>query len=156
MLPSRDGDLTFWVAVNSARKALDDKQLQLLKSGKRQPVPVSSRCYSLRRRQFTFWEVKPEELTDFVVRKVFWAGGPERGPVLITDACDALYLNGADAQMKDQLAAVAKKLASEGLLELAGDTARATDALVARASEFYAAKEKALDDLHAKHAFERA
>ena len=85
VLPSRDGDLAFWVAVNTARKALDDKQLQLLKSGKRQPVPVSSRCYSLRKQQFTFWHVQPEELEEFVARKVFWAGGLERQPVLIAD-----------------------------------------------------------------------
>ena len=28
VLPSRDGDLAFWVSVNTARKALDDHQLQ--------------------------------------------------------------------------------------------------------------------------------
>jgi hypothetical protein len=39
---------------------------------------------------------------------------------------------------------------------LSGDSAYATDALVSRAAEFHAAKEKALDELHAKHAFERA
>ena len=156
VLPSRDGELAFWVAVNTARKALDDKQLQLLKSGKRQPVPVSSRCYSLRQQQFTFWHVQPEELEEFVARKVFWAGGLERQPVLIADPVDALYLEAADEQMKEKLLAAAKKLADQGQVELSGDSARATEALVARAEEFHAAKEKALDELHAKHAFERA
>ena len=61
-LPALDGDLAFWVAVNTARKALDIKQLELLKSGKRQPVPVSSRCYSIRNKHFTFATVKPEEI----------------------------------------------------------------------------------------------
>jgi hypothetical protein len=156
VLPSRDGELAFWVSVNTARKALDDKQLQLLKSGKRQPVPVSSRCYSLRTQQFTFWHVQPEELEEFVARKVFWAGGLERQPVLIADPVDALYLDAADEQMKVKLLAAARKLADQGLLQVWGDSARATDALVARAEEFHAAKEKALDELHAKHAFERA
>ena len=156
VLPSRDGELAFWVAVNTARKALDDRQLQLLKSGKRQPVPVSSRCYSIRQGVWRFWGVKPDELADFVARKVFWAGGPERQPVLIADPCDALYLDAADPQMKEKLLAVASSLARQGLLELEGNHARATDALVARAEAFHAAKEKALDDLHAKHAFERA
>jgi hypothetical protein len=156
VLPSRDGELALWVAVNTARKALDDKQLQLLKSGKRQPVPVSSRCYSLRRGQFTFWHVKPEEIETFVERKIFWAGGLERKPVLIADPCDAMYLDAADEQMKDKLLAVAKKLAEQGFAELAGDSARATEALTARAEEFHAAKEKVLDELHSKHAFERA
>ena len=156
VLPARDGDLSFCVAVNTARKALDDRQLQLLKSGKRQPVPVSSRCYSFRRGQFTFWHVKPEELEDFVARKVFWAGGLERQPVLIDDPCDALYLDAADDQTKYRLIAAAKNLSDRGLVELTGEYARATDALIARAEEFHAAKEKALDELHAKHAFERA
>lgn len=156
VLPSRDGELAFWVAVNTTRKALDDKQLQLLKSGKRQPVPVSSRCYSLRRGQFTFWHVQPEELEEFVMRKVFWAGGLERQPVLIADPVDALYLDASDETMKEKLLAAAKELAKQGLMEMVGDSARATEALVARAEEFHAAKEKALDELHTKHAFERA
>jgi len=156
VLPSRDGDLAFWVAVNTARKALDDRQLQLLRSGKRQPVPVSSRCYSLKRGQFTFWHVQPEELETFVARKIFWLGGLQRQPVLIADPVDALYLDAADPQMQDKLLAAARHLAEQGLAELAGDSARATGALAARAEEFHAAKEKALDELHAKHAFERA
>ena len=156
VLPSRDSDLAFWVAVNTARKALDGKQLQLLKSGTRQPVPVSSRCYSIRRRQFTFWHLKPEELDDFVARKIFWAGGLERQPVLIADPCDALYLDAADDKMKEKLLAAANRLMQEGLVELSGDHASATEALAARAEAFHIAKDKALDDLHAKHAFERA
>jgi hypothetical protein len=156
VLPSRDGELAFWVAVNTARKALDDKQLQLLKSGKRQPVPVSSRCFNLRRVQFTFWHVKTDELEEFVARKIFWAGGLQRKLVLIADPGDALYLDAADEQMKDKLMVAAKKLAEQGLAEMAGDSARATEALTARAEEFRAAKEKALDELHSKHAFERA
>jgi hypothetical protein len=156
VLPSRDGELAFWVAVNTARKALDDKQLQLLKSGKRQPVPVSSRCYSLRRGQFTFWHVQLGELEEFVMRKVFWAGGLERQTVLIADPVDALYLDASDETMKEKLLAAAKQLAGQRLMEMVGDSARATEALVARAEEFHAAKEKTLDELHAKHAFERA
>src|SRR5271165_2369867 len=127
VLPSRDGELALWVAINTARKALDDKQLELLKSGKRQPVPVSSRCYSLRRKQFTFWHVAPEELEKFVASKVFWAGGVHRQPVLIADPCDALYLDAADERMQEKLLAAAKQLAERGLVELSGDFALATD-----------------------------
>ncbi len=78
VLPALDGDLAFWVAVNTARKTLDIKQLELLRSGKRQPVPINSRCYSMRLQQFTFATVKPEEVGEFVARKVFWASGTER------------------------------------------------------------------------------
>ena len=156
VLQSLDSDLAFWVAVNTARKALDIKQLELLKSGKRQPVPVSSRCYSIRNQHFTFATVKPDEITDFVARKVFWGSGAEHQPVLIPDPCDAQYLGAADPNMVDKLLAAAKDLASRGMLELAGDYARATDGLLAQSQTFIASKDHALEELHLKHAFERA
>jgi len=155
VLPSLDGELAFWVAVNTARKTLDIKQLELLKSGKRQPVPINSRCYSMRLKQFTFATVKPEEVGEFVARKVFWAGGSERQPVLIADPCDAQYLGASDPGMMDKLLAAAKDLASRGMFELSGDSARATDALLAQSQAFLATKNHALDDLHLKHAYER-
>src|SRR5271165_2471832 len=61
VLPSREDELAFRVAVNTARKALDDKQLELLKSGKRQPVPVSSRSYSIRDKHFRFCNATPQQ-----------------------------------------------------------------------------------------------
>src|SRR5580658_2577261 len=125
-LPALDGDLAFWVAVNTARKSLDIKQLELLKSGKRQPVPVSSRCYSIRNQHFTFATVKPEEIGEFVARKIFWGNGSgegsERQPVLIADPCDAQYIGAADTGMMDKLRAAAKELESRGMVELSGDS----------------------------------
>src|SRR5271166_3583650 len=96
VLPSLDGDLAYWAAINTARKALDDKQLELLRSGKRQPVPLSSRCYSIRQQHFTFAHASPEQVAEFVARKVFWGSGDAREPVLIADPCDAQYLDAAD------------------------------------------------------------
>lgn len=154
-LPSLDSDLAFWVAVNTARKALDDKQLELVKSGKRQPVPVSSRSYSIRRNQFSFLQVPPEQIGEFIARKVFWGSGSQRNPVLIADPCDAQYLDATDKAMLDKLLAAAKDLASRGMIELAGDSARTTDGLLAQAPVFEAAKQQFLESLHAKHAFER-
>jgi hypothetical protein len=151
-----DSDLAFWVAVNTARKALDIKQLELLKSGKRQPVPVSSRCYSIRTQQFAFATVKPEEIGEFVARKVFWGSGKDRQPVLISDPCDAQYLGASDPNIVDKLLAAAKELASRGMVELEGDYARATDGLLAQSQMFIAGKDHALEELHLKHAFERA
>ncbi len=171
VLPSLDSDLAFWVAVNTARKALDDKQLELLKSGKRQPVPVSSRCYSIRHQHFTFSHANSDQVSEFIARKVFWgsgAGSPasphlarggegdERSPVLIADPCDAQYLGAADPNAIDSLIAAARDLASRGMVELAGEYARATDGLLAQREAFVAAKDQSLEELHAKHAFERA
>jgi hypothetical protein len=155
-LPSLDSDLAFWVAVNTARKALDDKQLELLKSGKRQPVPVSSRCYSIRDKHFRFAHATPPQVEEFVARKVFWGSGAERKPVLISDPCDAQYLGDADPNTIDKLMTAAKDLAARGMIELAGDYARATDGLTAQSGTFIAAKDHALEELHLKHAFERA
>jgi len=165
-LPALDSDLAFWVAINTARKALDDKQLELLKSGKRQPVAVSSRCYSIRQQQFTFANASPEQLAEFFARKVFWGSpaspanasavsGDAREPVLIADPCDAQYLGAADPNMIDKLLAAAKDLATRGMLELAGDYARATDGLLVQRESFVAAKDHAVEELHRKHVFER-
>jgi hypothetical protein len=156
VLPALDSDLAFWVAINTARKALDDKQLELLKSGKRQPVPVSSRSYSIRDKHFRFWNATSQQLEEFVARKVFWLSGSARKPVMISDPCDAQYLGAADANLEDKLVAAAQGLAQRGMVELAGDHARATDGLLAQAQAFIAAKDHALQELHAKHAFERA
>jgi hypothetical protein len=154
-LPALDSDLAFWVAVNTARKALDDKQLELLKSGKRQPVPVSSRSYSIRQKHFRFWHVSSEQVSEFVAREVFWGSGRAHQPILIADPCDAQYLDATDASMLDKLLAAAQDLASRGMVELAGDWARATDELLARGQVFETAKEHFLQSLHEKHAFER-
>src|SRR5271167_563350 len=156
VLPSLDSDLAFWVAINTARKALDEKQLELLKSGKRQPVPVSSRSYSIRDKHFRFWHATTAQVEEFVARKVFWLSGSEREPVMISDPCDAQYLGAADPNMVDKLVAAAQDLAARGMVELAGDYARGTDGLLAQGHTFIAAKDHALDELHAKHAFERA
>lgn len=156
VLPSLDSDLAFWVAVNTARKAVDDKQLELLKSGKRQPVPVSSRSYSIRDQHFRFWQAAPQQVEEFVARKVFWISGSAREPVLISDPCDAQYLGAADPDMADKLITAAQDLATRGMVELAGDYARATDGLLAQAQTFIAAKDRSLEELHAKNAFERA
>ena len=156
VLPALDSDLAFWIAINTARKALDDKQLELLKSGKRQPVPVSSRSYSIRDQHFRFWTATPEQVEEFVARKVFWLSGSAREPVMISDPCDAQYLGAANPNMVDDLVAAAQELATRGMVELAGGYARATDGLLAQAQTFIAAKDHALEELHAKHAFERA
>ena len=155
VLQSLDSDLAFWVAINTVRKALDIKQLELVKSGKRQPLPVSSRCYSIRNQHFMFATVKPDEITDFVARKVFWGSGSERQPVLVPDPCDAQYLGAADPNMVDKLVNAAKDLASRGMVELAGDYARATDGLLDQSQGLVKAKNLAVEDLHLKHAFER-
>ena len=154
-LPSLDGELAFQVAINTARKTLDQRQLELLKSGKRQPVPVSSRCYSIRHQRFEFWKATPEELEQFVAGNIFWLSGSNREPVLIPDPCDAQYLGAADPQITRKLLEAARSLAQQGMITLEGEHARAGDPLLSQAEAFLAIKDHALEELHAKHAFER-
>src|SRR5271165_1314823 len=156
VLPSLDSDLALWVAINTARKALDEKQLELLKSGKRQPVPVSSRSFSIRDKHFRFWHATTQQVEEFIARKVFWLSGSQREPVMISDPCEAQYMGAYDPNMVDKLVAASRDLARRGMVELAGDYARATDGLLTQAQAFIAAKDHALEELHAKHAFERA
>ena len=93
-----------------------------------------------------------------MARKVFWGSGEgdDRKPVLIADPCDAQYLGAADPNMIDKLVSAAKDLASRGMIELAGDYARATDGLLAQTVAFHAVKDAAVEELHLKHAYERA
>ncbi len=119
-------------------------------------MPVSSRCYSIRDKQFRFWRATPQQVEEFVARKVFWLSGKQREPVMIADPCDAQYLDASDPNMMDKLLAAAKDLAARGMVELAGDYARATDGLLVQAQTFHSAKDRAVEELHAKHAFERA
>ena len=76
--------------------------------------------------------------------------GATTKPVLIADPCDAQYLGAADPNMIDKLVAAAKDLASRGMIELAGDYARATDGLLAQSQAFHAVKDHALEELHAE------
>ena len=156
-LPSLDSDLAFWVAVNTARKALDDKQLELLKSGKRQPVPVSSRCYSIRHQHFRFAHV--DAGAGERVRRAKGLLGKRRRATAGADRRSlrrAVSRRGRPQHRSDKLLRAAKDLAARGMVEFAGDYARATDSLFAQREAFVAAKDHALEELHLKHAFERA
>jgi hypothetical protein len=142
--------------VNALRKELDRKQLELLKSGKKQPVPISSRHYSIKNQKLVFAKADDAQIRDFLQAKVFWLayklnGEKRDGMVWIADVYDADYLGTTAAHLLE----IAKALASEELLELEGESAGATDALVARSAQFEKSMQASLEALHAKHAFER-
>src|SRR6201996_3685078 len=118
---------------NAVRKTMDQGQLELVKSGNRQPVPVTTRYYSTKQGRFIFNDTDEQQRQDFLTSKVFWLSGVLGGnaPVWLLDPRDAQYLNTTVAELKSE----AKKLAGEGMLELSadGDWASCTDAL--RATE---------------------
>ena len=132
------------VVYNAVRKTLDQGQLELVKSGNRQPAPVTTRYYSAKREIFIFNDTDETQRYDFLAAKTFWLshvlGGDQ--PVWLADPRDAQYLNTTAADLKAQAA----KLAAAGLVTLSGDGAWAvaTDALKARRDEFQQVLDEAL------------
>jgi hypothetical protein len=121
---------------SAIRKTLDQGQLELLKSGNRQPVPVTTRYYSRWQKKFFFTDTTDESRQKFLQAKVFWLSGilGNAQPVWIADPRDAQYLN----TTPEELVSMAAALAVEGLVTLGEDKefAAATPALLAREAEF--------------------
>jgi hypothetical protein len=159
ILPSTDGQEALMATINTIRKAFDDKQMELLKTGKRQPCPLSSRQYSIRNKHWWFLEATNEELKAFVKRKVFWLGVVNGNThVEVADAIDQAYLGAKDKNIAYRLREAAKALAGEGFLAIdaIGEHASPTDRLRAEAEKMKSEKDAAIESLMAKHAFESA
>jgi hypothetical protein len=127
---------------NAIRKTLDQGQLELLKSGNRQPVPVTTRYYSRWQKKFFFTDTTDTSRMDYLALKVYWLSGVLGGKqtVWISDPRDAQYLN----TTPDELARMAADLSRQGLLSLNGDAAAATPMLMGRAEQYQARLKEAL------------
>ena len=128
---------------NAVRKTLDQGQLELLKSGNRQPVPVTTRYYSRWQKKFFFTDTDDESRQKFLLAKVFWLSGVlgNSQPVWIADPRDAQYLN----TTTEALISMAAVPAANGLVTLGEEKefAAATPALLAREGEFRARLQQA-------------
>jgi len=128
---------------NAVRKTMDQGQLELVKSGNRQPVPLTTRFYSPKHKTFSFNDTSEEQRNGFVAGKVYWLSGVLGGgaPVWLLDPRDAQYLN----TTAEELHKAVGSLAVEGIL-------RATDAeygaptakLMERREEYVAQLERML------------
>ncbi|HEY0795080.1 MAG TPA: hypothetical protein VGD64_04795 [Acidisarcina sp.] len=127
---------------NAIRKTLDQGQLELLKSGNRQPVPVTTRYYSRWQKKFFFADTTDDQRQGFLASKVYWLSGVlgASRPVWIADPADAQYLN----TTVDVLRITAGVLAQQGRVTLDGDFAAATPGLMEAAAEYKAQLEAAL------------
>jgi len=143
IVPAMEQPYAETFVYNAIRKTVDLGQLEFLKSGNRQPVPVTTRYYSRWQKKFLFTETDDAERLKYLLRKVYWLSGVlgESKPVWIADPRDAQYLNTTEAD----LLRMAGDEAGEGLMVLDGEYASATPALLARASEYQAALEAALN-----------
>jgi len=119
---------------SAIRKTLDQGQLELLKSGNRQPVPVTTRYYSRWQKKFFFTDTDDQGRQQFLLAKIFWLSGVlgNSQPVWIADPRDAQYLN----TTAEELVRAAEVLAGTGLATLHEGFAAATPALMAREAEF--------------------
>ena len=106
---------------NAVRKTMDQGQLELVKSGNRQPVPVTTRYYSMWKKKFSFNDTSEAQRQEYLAAKVYWLSGVLGGgqPVWLLDPRDAQYLN----TTVDELRKTAEALAGEGIIQLAGSWA---------------------------------
>jgi hypothetical protein len=143
IVPAMEQPYAETFVYNAIRKTVDLGQLEFVKSGNRQPVPVTTRYYSRWQKKFLFTETNDAERLEYLLRKVYWLSGVlgESKPVWIADPRDAQYLNTTEAD----LLRMAGHEAGEGLVALDGEYASATQALLARAPEYHAALEAALN-----------
>ena len=143
ILPSMEQPYAESFVYNAVRKTVDLGQLEFLKSGNRQPVHVTTRYYSRWQKKFLFTETNDAERLEYLLRKVYWLSGVlgQGKPVWIADPRDAQYLNTTEGD----LLRMAGDKAGEGLLRLEGEFAAATEQLVARAPQYQAKLEAALN-----------
>ncbi|MGD0831706.1 MAG: hypothetical protein ABR907_12220 [Terracidiphilus sp.] len=143
IVPAMEQPYAETFVYNAVRKTVDLGQLEFVKSGNRQPVPVTTRYYSRWQKKFLFTETNDDERLEYLLRKVYWLSGVlgSGQPVWIADPCDAQYLNTTE----EDLLRMAGHEAGNGLLTLDGDFAAATPLLRARAPEYQAKLEAALN-----------
>jgi hypothetical protein len=143
IVPAMEQPYAETFVYNAIRKTVDFGQLEFLKSGNRQPVPVTTRFYSRWQKKFVFTETDDQERLRYLLSKIYWLSGVlgEGKPVWIADPRDAQYLNTTEAD----LLRMAGQEAGEGLMTLNGEYAAATPQLMARAAEYEAVRDAALN-----------
>ena len=151
VIPSLDPQHTEGPVINALRKEMDRKQLELLKSPKLVPVHFSSRYYDFKRERWAFPGASDDEITQLLLRKVYWTTQVGKHEVPIADPIDALYVNSTVEHLRE----LAQRLAAQGLIKLSGDLAAPTEAIAKHAESFRADMQTQLDELQKKHTFER-
>lgn len=137
--------------VNAIRKAVDTKDLEFLKSDKLQPVPISSRHYDFKRKEFRFVTAGDAEIRKLALRRVYWAGAAGSSvAVSPQDPIEAQYVGITPARLCE----IEGQLASDGFISLQGETVSPTAKLQTLKGEIESAAEEGLQELQEKHAFE--
>ena len=125
--------------INAIRKTIDNGQIALMKSGKLQPVQVTTRFYNFREKKIQFPTQLEPDVREMLKRRIFWLGA--NGPVEIAHPYDCQYVNFLPEKMLE----IARRLASEGLIQIEGETATATGTLKKEADTIRAAMQKGIE-----------
>jgi len=129
---------------NAVRKTMDQGQLELVKSGNRQPVPVTTRYYSAKHKTFSFNDTTEAQRQAFLAAKTYWLSGVlgAGAPVWLLDPRDAQYLNASLAELRKSVEA----LVAQGAIRLAADAEFAvpTEALMSQKEQYDAEVAQAL------------
>jgi hypothetical protein len=128
------------LVVNSIRKTIDNAQLAFMKSGKLQPVHVTTRYYNFRGKMIQFPAQSEADVREMLKRRVFWLGR-KGDPVEITHPYDCQYGNFSREQMLE----LAKQLVGQGLIRVEGEQAFASDWLLQQEEMITAAMHKGVE-----------
>ena len=131
------------LVVNSIRKTIDNGQLAFVKSGKLQPVHVTSRFYSFVTKKIQFPAQSEQDVMEMIKRRVFWlsAKTAKGAPVNIVHPYDCQYVNVSREKMLE----LTQRLASQGLLRLESEFATATNTLLQEEPTIVAAMHKGIE-----------
>jgi hypothetical protein len=153
MIPDMTPGAALPYVINVVRRMVDTKDLEFLRSGKRQPIDLSSRFKNFKTGGWKFAIADDDEIRELLRQSVYWISakfGRER--VHLIDETNALYLGAT----KEKLMEAALKLASDGLLRVDGEFAIATEKMKSHAEDFEKLEQENLAQLLRKHAFESA
>jgi hypothetical protein len=151
VLPSLEPKDTEAPIINALRKEVDRKQTEFVKSGKLVPLPLSSRHYSFKLKQWVFGKASDEEIARMIERKVYWQTRLVGGDVWLGDSTEALYVD----TTTDHIAEIAAEIAQQGLFTMARRYANALPALMDQKDRFESEMATARQQLEEKHAFEK-
>jgi len=151
VLPSLEPKDTEAPIINALRREVDHKQTEFVKSGKLVPLPLSSRHYSFKLKQWVFGKASDEEIARMIERKVYWQTRLAGGDVWLGDPTEALYVD----TTTDHIAEIGAGLAQQGLFTMARRYATALPALMDQKDHFESEMAAARQQLEEKHAFER-
>jgi hypothetical protein len=153
MLPNIEKSIALPYVINVVRKTIDTKDLEFLRSGKRQPIPLSSRFKNFKEGSWKFASPTDDEILETLRQSAYWIGNKMgRGRVHMADDTNALYLGCT----KQKLMEIADKLRTSGWIRLEGEDGGPSPLVAAHAEEFETIERDNLSKLQQKHAFESA